>query len=109
MSIYKIGVNLTTLMAEVYGGIITVLEERLLYLAQLNFLSEKSRPLHNKIIRKDLLRLNKELVSLIQQRGDKTGVYSALSINAQGLILYHMIELVEQQGLDVLLIYLEKV
>ncbi|KKL58981.1 hypothetical protein LCGC14_2219930, partial [marine sediment metagenome] len=109
MSIYKIGVNLTTLMAEVYTGIITVLEERLLYLTQLNFLSEKSRPLHNKIIRKDLLRLNKELVSLIQQEGDKTGVYSALSINAQGLILYHMIELVEQQGLDVLLIYLEKV
>ncbi|KKM96940.1 hypothetical protein LCGC14_1173020 [marine sediment metagenome] len=109
MSIYKIGVNLTTLMAEVYGGITVVLEERLLYLTQLNFISEKSRPLHNKIIRKDLLRLNKELVSLIQQGGDKTGVYSALSINVQGLILYHMIELVEQQGLDVLLIYLEKV
>ncbi|KKN34165.1 hypothetical protein LCGC14_0796420 [marine sediment metagenome] len=109
MSIYKIGVNLTTLMAEVYAEITVVLEERLLYLTQLNFLSEKSRPLHNKIIRKDLLRLNKELVSLIQQGGDKTGVYSALSINAQGLILYHMIELVEQQGLDVLLIYLEKV
>ena len=109
MSIYKIGVNLTTLMAEVYYGITAVLEERLLYLTQLNFLSEKSRPLHNKVIRKDLLRLNKELVSLIQQGGDKTGVYSALSINAQGLILFHMIELVEQQGLDVLLIYLEKV
>ncbi len=109
MSIYKIGVNLTALMAEIYSGIMGILEERLLYLAQYNFLSETSRPLHSKIIRKDLLRLNKELVATVQGDGNKTGVYSALSINAQCLILFHMIELVEQQGLDVLLIYLEKV
>ncbi|MFX1480960.1 MAG: helicase-related protein, partial [Promethearchaeota archaeon] len=57
---------------------------------------------------KDLLKLNKELVLLLQGDGDKTGVYSALSINAQALILYHMLELIEQQGLDVLLLYLEK-
>ncbi|MHA2473695.1 MAG: helicase-related protein, partial [Promethearchaeota archaeon] len=42
-------------------------------------------------------------------REDKTGLYTALSVNAQCLILYHMLELVEQQGLDVLLSYLEKV
>ncbi len=109
MDVYKIGVNLTVLMTELYSVILVVLEERLKYLAQLNFLDVKSEPLYSKVIRKDLLKLNKELVSIIQSSGDKTGVYSALSINAQALILYHMLELIEQQGLDVLLIYLEKV
>ncbi|MFX1490336.1 MAG: helicase-related protein, partial [Promethearchaeota archaeon] len=108
MDIYKIGVNLTELMAEVYTVIITVLEERLQYLSRLNFLSSKSEILHTRVLRKDLLKLNKELVLLLQGDGDKTGVYSALSINAQALILYHMLELIEQQGLDVLLLYLEK-
>jgi len=109
MDVYKIGVNLTILMEEIYSVVLVVLEERLKYLSQLNFLNIKSEPLHNKVIRKDLLKLNKELVSIVQSSGDKTGVYSALSINAQALILYHMLELIEQQGLDVLLIYLEKV
>ncbi len=109
MDVYKIGVNLTALMSEIYSIILVVLEERLKYLTQLNFLDVKSEPLYKKVIRKDLLKLNKELVSIVQSSGDKTGVYSALSINAQALILYHMLELIEQQGLDVLLIYLEKV
>lgn len=109
MDVYKIGVNLTSLMEEIYSVVLVVLEERLKYLSQLNFLDIKSEPLHNKVIRKDLLRLNKELVGIVQSSGDKTGVYSALSINAQALILYHMLELIEQQGLDVLLTYLEKV
>ncbi|MFX1419974.1 MAG: helicase-related protein [Promethearchaeota archaeon] len=108
MDIYKIGVDLTSLMEDVYQVITIVLEERLHYLSQLNFLEPKGDQLHMKVIRKDLLRLNSELVSLLQSDGDKTGVYSALSINAQGLILFHMLELVEQQGLDVLLDYLNK-
>lgn len=109
MDIYKVSVNMTYLMRDVYMAINEILEERLQYLSQVNFLEKKSGPLYKKIIRKDLLRLNKGLVSILHSNGDKTGVYSALSINAQGLILYHMIELVEQQGLDVLLQYLEKV
>ncbi|MFX0145053.1 MAG: helicase-related protein [Candidatus Hodarchaeota archaeon] len=108
MDIYKIGVDLTALMEDVYEVITLVLEERLHYLSQLNFLEEKGEKLHTKIIRKDLLRLNAELIRLLNSDGDKTGVYSALSINAQGLILFHMLELVEQQGLDVLLDYLNK-
>ena len=108
MNIYKIGVNLTELMAETYSVLTTILEERLHYLSQLGFLEVKSDALHEKIFRKDLLRLNKELVSTLQSSSAKTGVYSALSINAQALIVYHMLELIEQQGLDVLLIYLEK-
>jgi Fanconi anemia group M protein len=96
MDVYKIGVNLTSLMDEVYSAILVVLEERLKYLSQLNFINVKSDILHNKIIRKDLLKLNKELVGIVP-------------VNAQSLILYHMLELIEQQGLDVLLIYLEKV
>ena len=109
MNIYKIGVNLTDLMAEAYSVITAVLEERVHYLSQLGFLDRKSDPLHEKIFRKDLLRLNKTLVGTLQGNTEKTGVYSALSINAQGLILYHMLELIEQQGLDILLIYLEKI
>ncbi|MFX1479457.1 MAG: DEAD/DEAH box helicase, partial [Promethearchaeota archaeon] len=76
MDIYKIGVNLTELMAEVYTILITVLEERLQYLSRLNFLNSKSEILHTTVLRKDLLKLNKELVLLLQGDGDKTGVYS---------------------------------
>lgn len=109
MNVYKIGVNLTELMEEAYLAVQSLLEERLKYLSQLGFLSVKADRLYTKVIRKDLLKLNAELVRLVQGDGDKTGVYSALSVNAQGLILFHMIELIEQQGLDVLLIYLTKV
>ena len=108
MDVYKIGVNLTELMADAYYAVQMLLEERLQYLSQLNFISSKSDKLHTKIIRKDLLKLNGELTKLVNGDGDKTGVYSALSVNAQGLILFHMLELIEQQGLDVLLIYLTK-
>ena len=109
MDVYKIGVNLTELMENIYLSIQSLLEERLQYLSQLGFLSVKADSLYAKVIRKDLLKLNAELVKLVQGDGDKTGVYSALSVNAQGLILFHMLELIEQQGLDVLLIYLTKV
>jgi len=109
MDVYKISVNLTELMEEAYIAVQSLLEERLQYLSQLGFLSVKADNLYAKIIRKDLLKLNAELVRIVQGDGDKTGVYSALSVNAQGLILFHMIELIEQQGLDVLLIYLTKV
>jgi Fanconi anemia group M protein len=109
MDIYKIGVNLTELMEDAYLSVQSLLEQRLQYLSQLGFLSVKSDKLYTKVIRKDLLKLNAELVKLVQGDGDKTGVYSALSVNAQGLILFHMLELIEQQGLDVLLIYLTKV
>ena len=109
MDIYKIGVDLTSLMEDIYQLITLVLEERLHYLSQLKFLDVQAEPLHTKVIRKDLLKLNAELVSYLKNNGDKTGVYSALSINAQALILYHMLELVEQQGLDVLLDYFNKI
>ncbi|NVM16994.1 MAG: DEAD/DEAH box helicase family protein [Candidatus Lokiarchaeota archaeon] len=109
MDVYKIGVNLTELMGDAYLAIQTLLEERLQYLSQLGFLGVKADKLYTKVIRKDLIKLNAELVRLVKGDGDKTGVYSALSVNAQALILFHMHELIEQQGLDVLLIYLRKV
>ncbi|MFX1599722.1 MAG: DEAD/DEAH box helicase family protein [Promethearchaeota archaeon] len=108
MDIYKIGVDLTSIMEDVYKLITLVLEERLHYLSQLNFLETKGDLLHMKVIRKDLLKLNSELIGNLKKSGDKTGVYSALSINAQALTLYHMLELIEQQGLDVLLDYITK-
>ena len=108
MDIYKIGVDLTRLMEGIYTSVTHILEERLHYLSHLNFLEAKGEELHTKVIRKDLLRLNGELVGLLQNNGDKTGVYTALSINAQALILYHMLELIEQQGLDILLDYFIK-
>jgi len=109
MDVYKVGVNLTELMGDAYLAIQTLLEERLQYLSQLGFLGVKAVKLYTKVIRKDLIKLNSELIRLVNGDGDKTGVYSALSVNAQALILYHMLELIEQQGLDVLLIYLTKV
>ena len=108
MDIYKIGVELTELMEDAYTIVQKLLEERLQYLSQLGFLNKNSKKLAENIYRKDLLKLNAELVQLLQDNGDKTGVYTALSVNAQALILYHMIDLIEQQGLDVLLTYLKK-
>jgi len=107
MDIYKIGVELTDLMKDAYSVLKYVIEEKLQYLSQLGFLDAKSDTIFTKIIRKDLLKLNLELLGIIKGAGDKTGAYSALSVNAQALILYHMVELVEQQGLDNLLTYFE--
>ena len=107
MDIYKIGVELTDLMKDAYSVLKYVIEEKLQYLSQLGFLDAKSDTIFTKIIRKDLLKLNSELLGIIKGTGDKTGAYSALSVNAQALILYHMVELVEQQGLDNLLTYFE--
>ncbi|MFX1395150.1 MAG: DEAD/DEAH box helicase family protein, partial [Promethearchaeota archaeon] len=108
LDIYKIGVDLTDLMEETYSILRLLTEERLHYLSQMSFLDVKADVLFEKVIRKDLLKLNSQLIHIINGDGDKTGVYSAISINAQALILYHMIELVEQQGLDNLLDYLDK-
>ncbi len=108
LDIYKIGVDMTSLMANIYSGLHLSLEQRLQFLSQHGFINVKSQKLHENIIRKDLLKLNNELIQIINGDGDKTGAYTAISINAQALILYHMLELLEQQGLDTLLIYLEK-
>jgi len=109
MDIFKIGVDLTNLMEKIYRTIQYSIEQRLQYLSRLNFLRVKNAHLFKKIIRKDLIKLNQELINIINGNGDKTGAYSAISINAQALILYHMLELVVQQGLDVFLKYLERV
>jgi len=103
MDIYKIGVNLNANMSDIYKLVNLVLEERLQYLSRHNLIDKSGDNLHIKVIRKDLLRLNSELIRIVNGTGDKTGSYSALSINAQGLILFHVLELIEQQGLDVLL------
>ncbi|MHA1281895.1 MAG: DEAD/DEAH box helicase [Promethearchaeota archaeon] len=108
MNIYKIGVDLTDIMKQILDVIRLMLNERLNYLNQMGFLQAQHNKNYQTIYRKDLLRLNQELISLIKRDGDKTGVYGAISVNAQALILYHLIELIEQQGLDVLLKYLEK-
>ncbi|TXT57111.1 MAG: putative RNA helicase [Promethearchaeota archaeon] len=108
MEIEKIGTSLNPLMIDVRKHIYSILEERLQFLAQLGFLKVKTDLLHEKIIRKDLLRLKGELIGILQTQGDKSDVYSAISINAQALILYHIVLLIEQQGLNTLLIYLEK-
>ncbi len=108
MDIYKIGVDLSPLMEDARKVVNMVLEERLQFLARLGFIDAKTGKLHEKVIRKDLLELNSSLVGRVNGGGDKTGVYKGLSVNAQALILFHMLELVEQQGLDVLLMFIEK-
>ena len=106
MNIFKMGVDITKLMEETRLIINRLVEERLQFLSQMGNLKKKGEQLIKKITRKDLLRLNIELVKHTSS-GDKS-IYGAISVNAQGLILYHMLELIEQQGLDTLLMYLEK-
>ena len=108
LDIFKVSVEMTELMRDVYIALKYLIEERLQYLSSITFLEHKGKDLFQKVIRKDLLKLNSELVELLNRESDKTGVYTALSINAQLLILYYMIELVEQQGLINLLDYLEE-
>ena len=108
MDLYKIGVNLTDLMARVHKDLHYLLEQRLQFLLQYGFIDSKSDPLYEKTYRKDLVKLNQTLINKINDSDDKTRVYAGISINAQAMLLYHMITLVEQQGLDILLIYLEK-
>ncbi|MHA1727025.1 MAG: helicase-related protein, partial [Promethearchaeota archaeon] len=64
--------------------------------------------IEDKIYRKKLVELRSELVAMTQQGIPSKNVYVALSVIAQALILYHMESLIEQQGLDILLVYLEK-
>jgi len=106
MNIFKIGVDMTELMEDALIVINRLVEERLQYLSQMGHIEKKGEMLVKKITRKDLLRLNTELIKQMSS-GDKS-VYGVISVNAQGLILYHMLELIEQQGLDTLLMYLEK-
>ncbi|MFX1273639.1 MAG: helicase-related protein [Promethearchaeota archaeon] len=108
MDIYKIGVDMSDLMEEAYLSITQVLEDKLLYLAHLSFLSQDIKPLYKHVIRKDLVKLNLELLEIIKGDGDKTGVYSGISVNAQALKLHHMLELIEQQGLEMLMEYMKK-
>ncbi len=106
--IFKIGVELSLLMKDIKENLENSLEQKLKFLAMQGFVEDKGEILHKKIIRKDLLKLNEDLRKIINGDGDKSAAYSAISLNAQALILFHMIELVDQQGLDVLLEYLEK-
>jgi len=99
-------VDMTELMEDALIVINRLVEERLQYLSQMGHIEKKGETLVKKITRKDLLRLNTELIKQMSS-GDKS-VYGVISVNAQGLILYHMLELIEQQGLDILLTYLEK-
>ncbi len=108
MSIYKVGAELSPLMEAVFNGFKNCLNQRLKYLSQTNYLNIHGDNLYEKVIRKDLIRLSQTLQTIINGDGDKTGAFAATSINAQAMILFHMIELVEQQGLDVLLEYLDK-
>lgn len=108
LNIRRIGVNLTDFMDNLRGVFKLIIEERLKYLVHLKFLDGKAENIFDTVIRKDLIKLNSSLVKKINSAQDKTGLYSAISITAQALIVYHMIELVEQQGLDILLIYMQK-
>lgn len=108
MDMYKIGVHMSGLMEDAFRAITQILEGRLNYLSHLGFLSHEREPFYKHVLRKDLLKLNADLLGTIKGSGDKTGAYAGISVNAQALILHHMLELIEQQGLDILLEYMEK-
>jgi ERCC4-related helicase len=108
MDIYKIGVDMTELMEDARLVTLQFIEERLQYLVQFGFLDKSGENLVSKINRKKLVDLNTELVAKVSSAGKDSNVYGAISVNAQALIMYHVLELIEQQGLDALLLYLEK-
>lgn len=106
MRIWKVGVDITEVMQVVHSALQKMTLDRLNYLSSLGFIEFKENLL-DKTFRKDLVRLNRELLAIINGNGDKTGAYKAMSVNAQTLRLLHMVNLVESQGLDALLSYLE--
>ncbi|MHA1805054.1 MAG: helicase-related protein [Promethearchaeota archaeon] len=113
MDVIKMGVSLTDLMKKALDVIHELIKERLYYLDRLGVIppsksDKNSQNIEDKIYRKKLVELRSELVAMTQQGIPSKNVYVALSIIAQALILYHMESLVEQQGLDILLVYLEK-
>jgi ERCC4-related helicase len=108
MDIYKIGADMTELMQDACLITKQLIEERLLYLIRFGFLDETGENLVAKINRKKLVELNTELVAKASPVGKESNIYAAISVNAQALIMYHILELIEQQGLDALLLYLEK-
>jgi ERCC4-related helicase len=108
MDIYKIGVDMTELMEDARLVTYQLIEERLHYLVQFGFLEASGEKLVTKTTRKQLVELNTELIAKVSSAGKESNVYGAISVNAQALIMYHVLELIEQQGLDALLLYLEK-
>ena len=108
MDIYKIGVDMTELMEDARLVTHQLIEERLQYLVQFGYLNISGEKLVSKINRKQLVELNTELMAKVSSLGKENNIYGAISVNAQALIMYHILELIEQQGLDALLLYLEK-
>ncbi len=112
MNIVKMGVSLTEMMRKALSYINEILNERVQYLGRSGFIntssSAGSENFNKKIYRKKLVEMRNELLTLSNQPGSNKGIFSALSAVAQCLILYHMESLIEQQGLDILLLYLEK-
>jgi Fanconi anemia group M protein len=108
VNIYKIGVDMTELMQDARLITKQLIEERLQYLLRFGFLEKTAENLVSKINRKKLVELNTELVAKASSMGKESNIYAAISVNAQALIMYHILELIEQQGLDALLLYLEK-
>ncbi len=106
MKIWKVGVDMTDLMRLFHSALKNMIQERLNYLNSLGFIDSNKEQLEN-IYKKDLIKLNSDLLQIINGDGSKTGAYKALSVNAQILRLFHMLSLVESQGLDSLLSYLK--
>lgn len=108
MDIYKIGVDMTGLMEDARLIAHHLIEERLQYLSRFGYLDGSRENLMSRVNRTQLINLNTELVSKISSAEKDSNLYGAISVNAQALIVYHVLELIEQQGLDALLLYLEK-
>ncbi len=106
MKIWKVGVDMTDLMRLFHSALKNMIQERLNYLNSLGFIDSNKEQLEI-IYKKDLIKLNSDLLQIINGDGSKTGAYKALSVNAQILRLFHMLSLVESQGLDSLLSYLK--
>jgi ERCC4-related helicase len=118
MILFKIGVEMDGLMRKVLDLLREILDRKLTSLDRLGFLKKwngepiaSKEDLH-KISQKHIIQLNREFVKSINEDRSKPdfdkSVYTALSINAEAMKLFHMLKTVETQGLNVLADYLDE-
>jgi Fanconi anemia group M protein len=100
-------VNLPKEYLEIRSKIRTMLDRRLDWLYQYKII--KTRPRYAS--RKNLLEAGNELRQLLKERdeNERGPIYTAIIKQSQALTLFHMIQLIETQGMPTLKIFLNKI
>ncbi|MCP4763122.1 MAG: DEAD/DEAH box helicase family protein [archaeon] len=107
MKIIKVGVDMNQLMQTILLNLRNILHEKFSILSFFGILDLKKEK-YSSLTQKKILALNKEILAEIKIKSSSNkNLYSALSICAECMRIFHMISLVETQGLNILLKYIE--